>query len=134
VVSIGTSLPELVVSLEAALSGSGGLALGNVVGSNIGNLALILGVAALVRPIVVQAQVVRVEAPILVVVSALFVALILDGHLSRLDGLLLMGGIVAYVVYTLRAASTSPPSVEATFEEGAFLLACYVAYVVSLVV
>jgi cation:H+ antiporter len=118
VVSIGTSLPELVVSLEAALTGSGGLALGNVVGSNIGNLALILGVAALVRPIVVQAQVVRVEAPILVVVSAIFVGLILDGHLGRLDGLLLTGGIVVYVVYTLRAAGVSSTRVQAEFDEG----------------
>jgi cation:H+ antiporter len=118
VVSIGTSLPELVVSLEAALAGTEGLALGNVVGSNIGNLALILGVAALVQPLVVQAQVVRVEGPILVVVSLAFVGFILDGTLGRLDGGLLVAGIVAYVLYNLWAARRSPDDVQNTFDEG----------------
>lgn len=118
VVSIGTSLPELLVSLEAAFIGSGDLALGNVVGSNIGNIALILGVAALVRPIAIQAQVVRLEAPVLVVVSLVFVGLIADGTLGRLDGALLVVGIVGYVAYTLRAAQDPGAAVQAEFEEG----------------
>jgi cation:H+ antiporter len=118
VVSIGTSLPELLVSLEAALMGSGDLALGNVVGSNIGNIALILGVAALVRPIAIQAQVVRIEAPVLVVVSLVFVGLILDGSLGRVDGALLVASIVAYVAYNLRAAQRSGAAVKAEFDEG----------------
>jgi len=118
VVSIGTSLPELVVSLDAAVGSTEGLALGNVVGSNIGNLALILGVAALVRPLVIEAQVVRVEAPILIAVSGVFAAMIADGDLSRLDGVILVGGIVAYVVYTLRMAQRSSVSVRAEYEEG----------------
>jgi len=108
VVSIGTSLPELVVGIDAALSGTGEIALGNVVGSNIGNIALILGVAALVRPLSVQTQVVRIDAPILAGVSALFVILILDGTLGRLDGLLLVGGIGAYLVYSVTAAEEEP--------------------------
>ena len=118
VVSIGTSLPELLVSLEAALTGSGDLALGNVVGSNIGNIALILGVAALVRPIVVQAQVVRIEVPVLVVVSAGCVGLMADGSLGRIDGALLLAGIVAYVAYTLHAAQRTGTAVRAEFDEG----------------
>jgi cation:H+ antiporter len=118
VVSIGTSLPELLVSLEAALVGSGDLALGNVVGSNIGNLALILGVAALVRPIVVQAKIVRIEAPVLVVVSVAFVGLIADGGLGRLDGVVLVGSIVAYVLYNLRAAPGADSVVQGEFAEG----------------
>jgi cation:H+ antiporter len=108
VVSIGTSLPELVVSVEAALAGSGGLALGNVVGSNIANIALILGVAALIAPIAVQAQVVRTDAPILVAVSIGFIGLVWDGGLSRGDGMLLTAGIVAYVFYTFRLAEAAP--------------------------
>lgn len=108
VVSIGTSLPELVVSVEAALAGSGGLALGNVVGSNIANIALILGVAALIAPIAVQAQVVRTDAPILVAVSVGFLGLVWDGGLSRGDGMLLTAGIVAYVFYTFRLAGAAP--------------------------
>ena len=113
VVSIGTSLPELVVGIDAALGGTGDLALGNVVGSNIGNLALILGLAALVRPIAVQTQVVRVDGPILAGVSLLFVGLILDGGLGRADGGLLLAGMGGYVLYTLWAArkTTSDPEV-----------------------
>ncbi len=118
VVSIGTSLPELVVSLEAVLSGTEDIALGNVVGSNIGNIALILGVAALVHPLAVQAQVVRVEAPILVGVSVAFTGLILDGTLGRLDGLLLVVGIVSYVLYNLWAAKQTSPLVQSEFDEG----------------
>jgi cation:H+ antiporter len=114
VVSIGTSLPELVVGIDAALTGTGDLALGNVVGSNIGNLALILGLAAVVRPIAVQTQVVRVDGPILVVVSILFVGLSLDGGLDRIDGGILLLGIVGYVLYSLKLArETATPSEEA---------------------
>jgi cation:H+ antiporter len=118
VVSIGTSLPELVVGLEAALTGTGDLALGNVVGSNIGNIALILGLAALARPIGVEAQVVRVDGPILVAVSLVFAGLTLDGALGRVDGALLVAGIVAYVLYTVWAAQDPDSSVAETFDAG----------------
>jgi len=114
VVSIGTSLPELVVGIDAALAGTGDLALGNVVGSNIGNLALILGGAALVRPIAAQTQVVRVDGPILVGVSVLSVGLTLDGGLGRIDGGLLLAGIVGYVMYSLKLARETTPSAEET--------------------
>jgi cation:H+ antiporter len=112
VVSIGTSLPELVVALDAALAGNGDIALGNVVGSNIGNIALILGAAALVRPLSVRSQVVRVDGPILAVVSVVFAGLVLDGTLGRADGALLLGGIVAYVAYTLMRARQTPSVVQ----------------------
>jgi cation:H+ antiporter len=112
VVSIGTSLPELVVALDAVLAGNGDIALGNVVGSNIGNIALILGAAALVRPLSVRSQVVRVDGPILAVVSVVFAGLVLDGTLGRADGALLFGGIVAYVTYTLMRARQTPSVVQ----------------------
>ena len=118
VVSIGTSLPELVVSVGAALQGSGGIALGNVVGSNIANLALILGVAALVHPMTVKAKVVRLDGPILVGVSLLFAGMVWDGTLGRWDGLILVVGILAYVVYNVRSAPDEPPAVRSEFEEG----------------
>lgn len=117
VVSIGTSLPELVVGLEAALAGTGDLALGNIVGSNIGNIALILGLAALVRPISVEAQVVRVDGPILVGVSLVFAALTLDGRLGRVDGGLLVAGIVAYMLYSVWAAQSPSAPVAEAFDE-----------------
>lgn len=117
VVSIGTSLPELVVGLEAALTGTGDLALGNVVGSNIGNIALILGLAALVRPISIEAQVVRFDGPLLVAVSLLFAGLTLDGTLGRVDGGLLVAGIVVYVLYTVWAAQDPSASVAEAFDD-----------------
>lgn len=117
VVSVGTSLPELVVSLGASLQGSGSLALGNVVGSNISNIGLILGVAALVQPLRVEAQVVRVDVPLLVIASLLLVALILDGLLGRVDGMLLVAGIIAYLFYNVQSAQDEAPEIREGAEE-----------------
>lgn len=114
VVSIGTSLPELVVSLDAALTGSSSVALGNVVGSNISNIALILGAVALVRPLQVETQLVRTEVPLLVIVSVLMIVLTLDEWLGRIDGLVLTAGIVAYLLYNVRAARKARSEGETT--------------------
>jgi cation:H+ antiporter len=108
VVAFGTSAPELVVSVEAALSGQGGIAVGNVVGSNIANVALILGVAALIRPLRVDPQLVRMDIPLTIAVSVLATALLADGTLGRPEGLVLAGGLVAYLTYSIRAARRDP--------------------------
>ncbi len=113
VVAFGTSSPELVVSLSTALEGRGDLAVGNVVGSNIFNVALILGVAALVRPAAANAQVVRVDVPIVIASSALLVALLADGRLGPLEGTVLLAGAGAYTAYTLWAARREAPEVQA---------------------
>lgn len=104
VVSVGTSMPELVVSLDAVARGSAALGIGNVVGSNISNIALILGIAALVQPMKVEAQVVRFDGPVLVGVSLLLLVLILDGKLGHLDGGLFAMGVLAYLFYNIWAA------------------------------
>ena len=104
VVSIGTSMPELVVSLDAVVQGSAALGIGNVVGSNISNIALILGIAALVQPMEVEAQIVRLDGPVLVGVSLLLLVLILDGTLGHLDGGVLVAGVVVDLVYNVWAA------------------------------
>ncbi|WP_263840428.1 calcium/sodium antiporter [Salinibacter sp.] len=111
VVSIGTSLPELVVSVDAALQGKEAIGIGNVVGSNISNIGLILGLAALVRPMDVEAKVVRLDAPILVGASLLLVALLLDGELGGGDGALLTLGAVGYLGFTVWAARRSPAQI-----------------------
>lgn len=111
VVSIGTSMPELVVSVDAAMQGKEAIGIGNIVGSNISNIALILGLAALVRPMDVEAQVVRLDAPILVGVSLLFVGLVLDGRLGGVDGGLLTLGVVGYLSFTVWAARSTPDRV-----------------------
>ena len=98
VVAFGTSAPELAVSLQGAVSGQGDIAVGNVVGSNIFNVLFILGLSALITPLVVHRQLVRKEVPIMIGVSVLALLLSLDGALGLLDGLLLTGLLVVYVV------------------------------------
>ena len=101
VVAFATSAPELAVTLGASLAGNPGLAVGNVVGSNIANVLLVLGASALVLPLAVRRQVVRVDAPVVVAFSAALLLLALDGRVSRLDGALLLGLLVAYVAVTV---------------------------------
>lgn len=112
VVAYGTSAPELAVSITAAIEGRVDLAVGNVVGSNIFNVLLILGLSALCMPLVVSAQVVRFDVPIMVGVSLLFWALALDGRLGRMDGLILVAGAVAYTGFLLRLSRREPAAVQ----------------------
>lgn len=98
VVSYGTSTPELVVSLRAALGGASDVALGNVVGSNISNIGLILGSTALLCPIRGTAKAVRVDVPFMIGVSGLVLGLLADNVIGRLNGVVLVVGAVAYTV------------------------------------
>lgn len=99
VVAFGTGSPELVVSIEAARAGNSGIALGNVVGSNIGNIALVLALAALAKPMPVRSELIRREVPLMIGVTLLLCVLLLDGELSRLEGLFLVLGAVAYTAF-----------------------------------
>ena len=96
VVSAATSAPELAVTVGAVLEGEPGLALGNVIGSNIANILLILGLSAVLSPLVIRRQVVRFDIPVMLGVSILLVLVSLDGVLSLLDGVLLLGGLVIH--------------------------------------
>lgn len=105
VVAFGTSSPELSVSTLAALSGETGIAVGNVVGSNIFNVLFILGLAAVVTPLTVAQRLVRIEVPVMIGVSALFAAMAWDGAVGRGEGFVLtlgLGGYVAYQVFEAR--------------------------------
>jgi cation:H+ antiporter len=102
VVAFGTSAPEVAVSVDAALTGRGEIALGNVIGSNIFNVLFILGLSALIVPLAVSRQLVRLDVPLLIGVSLMLFIMALDGNLSRIDGALLFAGIVAYVVWSIR--------------------------------
>lgn len=99
VVAFGTSAPETAVSVQSAFSGSGDLALGNVVGSNIANVLLILGMTALVAPLMVSRQLIRLDVPLMIGAGLLVWALGANGVLSRLDGALLFACIVGYTVF-----------------------------------
>lgn len=102
VVAFGTSAPELSVSVAAGLRGDADLVLGNVVGSNVFNVLGVLGVAALIAPLVVSREVVRRQVPVMIGVSLLVVLLASDGTVGRGDGVLLLGGIVVYTAVLLR--------------------------------
>ena len=104
VIAYGTSSPEMVVSVSASLQDNGAIAIGNVVGSNICNIALILGVCALVSPLSASAQIIRREIPIMIGVAVLLAAMLWDEQLSRLEGGVLFAGIVVYTVLTVREA------------------------------
>ncbi len=99
VVAFGTSAPELAVSVQSALNGVPGIALGNVVGSNIANVLLILGLAGIVAPLAVDRQILRFDLPLMIVVSLIMFVMSLDGAINWIDGLLLVAGIIAYTAW-----------------------------------
>lgn len=107
VVAFGTSAPELAVSIEEAFFGHDDVAVANVIGSNITNIALILGLAAMIRVVPVHAQLVRRDIPIMLVCMITAVFMLLDGVLSRFEGLALMAGLVAYLALCLMRPGTT---------------------------
>lgn len=106
VVAFGTSAPELAVSVDAALEGNSSISLGNIIGSNIANIALILGLAALIEPMRVQTSLITQQIPIMIGVSILLWLLSLDQRLGFLDGLLMFSGIIAYISFSYRHSQT----------------------------
>ena len=103
IVAFGTSSPELAASIAAAGDHSA-IILGNIVGSNIANVGMVIGVAAILAPLAIQKSVLRKEIPIMLGVAALLVLLSIDGELSQYDGILLLIGLGIFVVYTFRSA------------------------------
>ncbi len=112
VVAFGTSTPEMAVSIKAALEGFGGVSLGNVVGSNIFNIAVILGLSALIRPLRVNVEVLKIDTPLMVFFSLLFAGLLLDGLLSGSEALLLLFLMLGYLGLTLYFGKKSSAEVE----------------------
>lgn len=108
VVAIGTSMPELSVGLDAAWSGNPGIALGNVVGSNIANVLLILGLVSILTPLSVSRHLVRRDVPIMIGASLAVVLMAMDGAVSRLDGLLLLSAAFAYLTMLIKLARRFP--------------------------
>ena len=104
VVAFGTGSPELVVSVQAAYRGESGIALGNIVGSNISNVALILGLSAIARPMKVRSELIKREVPLMIAVTVGLCLLLLDGLVSRLEGLLLVISSIAYTTFAYIAA------------------------------
>lgn len=113
VVAFGTSAPEMAISVSSALKGEADIAVGNVVGSNIFNVLFILGISALISPLLVSKQLVRIDVPVMVAVSFLAFAFAIDGNFSFVEGVVLFGGILIYVAVLIRIGSTSDEEVEA---------------------
>jgi len=104
VVAFGTSAPEMIVSVKAAYLGQGDISVGNVVGSNICNIGLILAFSAIIVPIKVASQIVRVDTPIMIGATALAMALLYDGSITRAEGILFFLLLIAYIVFSIRLA------------------------------
>lgn len=117
VVSIGTSMPELAVGVVAATEGSGALAVGNIAGTNVVNQLLILGLSALILPLVMELRTLRFELPVMAGAAVLMWALAADGTLSRLDGVVLVVGAVGYTVAVIRIARRESRAVLGEFVE-----------------
>ena len=115
VVALGTSVPEALVSVQAAIGHQGGIALGNVVGSNILNIALILGLSALIRPLKVDSRLVKADVPLLVGSSFMMVVLMEDFHISRMEGAFLLLCVVGYVAGNIMSVGRFQQNFEAGY-------------------
>lgn len=115
VVAFGTSSPELAVSMQSAFADNTDLALGNAVGSNICNVLLILGISALVAPLAVSSRLIRWDVPLMIGASLLLLLFGLDGRISRVDGLVLFGGLLAYIYWSVRQSRRESRKVKAEF-------------------
>jgi len=116
IIALGTSLPEFLLNLFAVAAEEDGLAIGNIVGSNIANIALILGISAIVMPLSVDGAVLKKEYPIMLAATGLFYLLALDGVISRLDGAILVSGLIAFLVFVIWDASTGEDQTDVTVE------------------
>ncbi len=124
IVAFGTSAPEAAVSILAAIRGESGIAVGNIVGSNVANLLLILGAAAVARPLRISLNLIRTDLPVMLLVTGVFLLLAADKaafsagptRIERDEGLLFVLGLAAYTWLTYRLARREPPSVEAEYQ------------------
>jgi cation:H+ antiporter len=116
VVAFGTSMPELLVTVTAGLKGSTGVALGNVLGSNVANVMLVLGLAAMINPMIVHARLIRWEIPVLLAATAAIILFSLDGHLTRIDGIMLLSGLAAFTILSPRLFPETAAAAEAEAE------------------
>ncbi len=109
IVGFGTSAPELIVSLQAAIDGQPGIAIGNVLGSNIGNILLILGISALIAPLIIPGRKLWRDLGFMLAATATIWVMLLDGQVTRIEGLILLAGLIAFLVVAFIAGSGQPP-------------------------
>ena len=117
VVALGTSAPEIAVSINAAFSDQASLVLGNIIGSNIFNVLFILGLSALIVPLIVSQQLVRLEVPLMILLSLLVLLFSLDGRLSRIEGFILIVGLALYIWFSIYLSRRESKQVEAEYAQ-----------------
>lgn len=117
IVAMGTSAPEAAVSIAGAFKGSADISIGNVVGSNLINVLVILGLAAVIIPIAVGVSTVKYEIPFLIAISILFPILGMDGTMSRIDGIILWICFIAYLIYLFKMAKNGKEEEESTAKD-----------------
>ncbi|MDO5664065.1 MAG: calcium/sodium antiporter [Bacteroidia bacterium] len=117
IVSMGTSAPELVVSVKAAMSGQSALSIGNVLGSNLFNIGIILGISALIYPLAVKRQLLKFDVPVMVVTSLLFMVLFIDGKITFFEAFIFVFLFVAYMAYLFVTSIRDKSKGKATDEE-----------------
>ena len=117
VVAFGTSTPEMATSVVAGWNGQPDIALGNVVGSDIFNVLLILGISALIVPLVVSQQLVRLDVPVMIGVSILVLGMALDGRIGRVEGAILFAGLIAYTLFLIRLSRRESKAVKEEYAQ-----------------
>jgi cation:H+ antiporter len=117
IVALGTSAPEIAVSVGAVFNGRPDIAIGNVVGSNILNVLLVLGVSALIAPLVVHSQLIRQEVPIMIGATLLLVVMLIDGRLGPLDGALLFALLIGYVTFLVLQSRAETAEMRKAYED-----------------
>lgn len=134
IVAFGTSAPELIVSIQAALGGNPGIALGNVVGSNIANIALILGITAIIRPIPVQGATIKIDTPFLAFATISLTAIsYFAGAITRFEGITALAMLIIYVGYQIRSSKSATNTATTTTEKDALPLPALWKSVLALV-
>jgi cation:H+ antiporter len=117
VVAFGTSAPELAINIQSSLAGQADIAIGNVVGSNIFNILMIIGISAVITPLIVDQQLIRLDVPLMIGLSVLTYLFALDGLLSTFEGFLLFGGLIVYIVFLIRQSRRETSAVKQEYAQ-----------------
>lgn len=116
IVAFGTSTPELVVSINAAIEGQSDVSLGNIVGSNIANIGLILGLSAVILPLIIRVNTIRREIPIMIAVSIIMIPMSLDGVISQIEGGLLVIALIAFIYFSYTQSKKEKEEIQIPIE------------------
>ena len=111
VVSFGTSVPELMVSIQAAMDQAADIAIGNVLGSNIANIALVLGVSVVIRPLSVTTNTYKLSWWVMLISSLLFILFLLDNVITKMEGLLLVAGLFCFIIFSIKRNISNEESI-----------------------